>query len=135
MSRKAKQSNVDPQTAASNTYNDMAGGQKNISIGPKLVPIKLSETNWSCDATTARQCVAGSSLAIYNTSTSTVYSIRFGKSSSVAAAAAGAVDSDGNAAIPCHPGFWTYVAAGYETWFITQNAALLVYIIEDDSKL
>lgn len=135
MARKSINQNTDPQAAANNTYNDLAGGQKNISIGPKLLPIKVSETSWTTDATTARQCIAGASFAVYNSTASTLYSITFGKNSSVVAAAAGTVDAFGNVSIACKPNDWTYVAAGNETWFITQNAALLVYIIADDTKL
>lgn len=135
MARKSINQNTDPQAVANNTYNDLAGGQKNISIGPKLLPIKLSETSWTTDATTARQCIAGASLAIYNSAASTLYSITFGKTSSVASAASGSVDASGNVSVACKPNDWTYLAAGMETWFITSNAALLVYIIADDTKL
>ena len=134
MARKSMNSNTDPQAAANNTYNDLAGGQKNIDIGAKYLPIKLGEASWTTDATTARQCIAGSSIAIFNNST-TVYTITFGKNSSVVAGVVGAVDADGNVSIPCPAGLWSFAASGNETWFITQNAALSVYIIADDTKL
>ena len=92
MARKSMNSNTDPQAAANNTYNDLAGGQKNIDIGAKYLPIKLGEASWTTDATTARQCIAGSSIAIFNNST-TVYTITFGKNSSVVAGVVGAVDA------------------------------------------
>ena len=134
MARKAKDGNFDPQTAASNTYNDAAGGQKNIDIGPKFLPISIGTGSWTTDATTARQMQAGTSIAIYNTS-ATAYAVTFGQTSAVVAQAAGAVDAAGNVGIPCAGSSWTYVAAGADTWLITSNAALLVFIIDDHTKL
>lgn len=134
MSRKAKNENFDPQVAASNTYNDIAGGQKNIDIGPKLLPIKLSETSWTTDGSTARQVQKGTSIALFNNGT-VAYTITFGQDNTVTAGAAGAVDANGNVSIPCKPGTWSYVAAGNDTWLITNNALLLVFIIDDHTKL
>lgn len=134
MERKGDVKNFDPQLAASNSYNDPSGGQKNLQVGPKLKPIKLTETSWTVDATTARQLVRGASLAIYNTS-GTLYSARFGQDSTVVAAASGAVDANGNVAIPCQPNTWTYLANSEDSWVVTENAALLVYIIDDHTVI
>jgi len=134
MERKGKNKNFDPQLTSSNTYNDPAGGQKNLQVGPKLKPIQLSATSWTTDATTARQVQAGTQLAIYNNST-TLYGVRFGQDSSIAAAAAGAVDAAGNVSCACKPSDWTYLAASEDTWVIAQNVALLVYIIDDHTTM
>lgn len=132
--RKGKRQNFDPQVAASNSYNDPSGGQKNLQVGPKLKPIQLTSTSWTTDATTARQVPAGTQLAIYNNS-NTLYGARFGSTSSVTAGASGAVDVDGNPSIPCKPADWTYLSSGEMEWVITQNAALLVFIIDDHTTL
>ena len=134
MERKGKNKNFDPQLTSSNTYNDPAGGQKNLQVGPKLKPIQLSATSWTTDATTARQIQAGTQLAIYNNS-ATLYGVRFGQDSSVAAGAAGTVDAAGNVSCACKPNDWTYLAASEDTWVIAQNVALLVYIIDDHTTM
>lgn len=134
MERKGKNKNFDPQLTASNSYNDPAGGQKNLSVGPKLKPIQLGATSWTTDATTARQIQAGTQLAIYNNS-AVLYSARFGQDSTVTAAASGAVDANGNVACACKPNDWTYLAASEDTWVITQNALLLVFIIDDHTTM
>lgn len=132
--RKGKNANFDPQLAASNSYNDPAGGQKNLQVGPKIKPIQLAAASWTTDATTARQIPAGSQLAIYNNS-STLYAVRFGEDNTVTAAAAGAVDANGKVAIACKPNDWTYLASGEDTWVISQNALLLVFLIDDHTVL
>lgn len=132
--RKGRRQNFDPQVAASNSYNDPSGGQKNVQVGPKLKPIQLGANSWTADATSARQLQAGTQLAIYNNS-NTLYGIRFGATSAVTAGAAGSVDADGNPSIPCKPADWTYLSSGEMEWVIAQNAALLVFIIDDHTIL
>lgn len=132
--RKHINSNTDPQEAASLSFDHHSGGQKNLMIGPKFLPISTGTGAFTTDATTAKQVEKGTALAIYNNSV-TLYSITCGLTSSVAAAASGVVDAAGNASVACKPGDWTYVSVGLENWIITQNAALLVYIIADDTKL
>ena len=134
MERKGKNKNFDPQLTASNSYNDPAGAQKNVAVGPKLKPIQLAASSWTTDATIARQIQAGTQLAIYNNS-AVLYSATFGQTSSVAAAAAGAVDAVGNVSCACKPNDWTYLAASEDTWVITQNALLLVFIIDDHTTM
>ena len=124
----------DPNHIETHQYNDYAGGQKNLSVGPALIPIKLTETSWTLDCTTPQRVGAGSHLAIYNTS-GTTYSIRFGDDASVAAGAVGTIDSNGMAAIPCKGNDWTYLASSEMDWAVTNNAALLVFLIQDDTMM
>lgn len=131
--RRSSDENFDVQKTASDTYNEESGAQKNIEIGPKLIPIKLSETSWTTDATTARRVGNGTNLAVYNSS-ATLYGIRFGKDSSVVAGAAGTVDANGNVSLPCQSG-WTYFSSGEDLWVITQNASLLVFIVKDHTYM
>lgn len=132
--RKGKNVNFDPQMVASHSYNDHAGAQKNVSVGPKLEAIKLSETSYTTDASTVRRVGFGKQLAIYNNS-STLYSVTFGDTSAVAAAASGATTATGIVSIPCKPNDWTYVASGEHDWVITNNVLLLVFIIKDHTEM
>ena len=128
--RKGNMENFDPQVAASNSYNDLAGAQKNVSVGPKLKAIKLGEASYTTDATTARQIPKGTQLAIYNNSGS-AESVTFGSTSAVASAAAGTVTAAGVVSIALKPNDWTYVSAGKDSWVITSSANALVYVIDD----
>lgn len=133
MERKGKQTNYDPQTASSHSYNDLAGGQKNVSIGPKLKPIKLTETSFTTDATTARQVGAGASLWIYNNGS--VASITTGKTSAVASLAPGVTDAAGHVGVALQPNSWNQIAVGEDSWIITSAATALVYILEDHTYI
>lgn len=134
MERKGKSKNFDPQVTASNSYNDPAGAQKNVDVGAKLKPIQIADMSWTTDATTARQVPAGTQLMVYNNA-GAVGSVRFGQDSSVVSGAAGAVDANGNVAIPCKPNDWTLVASSTDTWVVTSAATLLVFIIDDHTTM
>lgn len=132
--RTGKKVNYDSQLTASNTYNDYAGGQKNLSVGPVLQPMRTG-SSWSTDASaTALELPAGTQLAIYNT-TSTAGTVRFGIDSSVTAGTAGSVDANGSPSIVCKPNDWTYACCGERTFIKTSANTLLVYVIQDDTVL
>lgn len=131
--RRRSDENFDVQKTASETYNEESGAQKNIEIGPKLLPIKLSETSWTTDATTARQVGTGINVAIYNSS-STLYGVRFGEANTITAGASGTVDANGKVSLPCAPNSWTYFASENDSWIISQNVALLVFIVKDHTN-
>jgi hypothetical protein len=133
--RQGNKVNYDSQTAASNTYNDYAGAQKNISVGPVLQPIRVGDApGWSCDASTVKELPPGTQLAIYNNA-GAVGSVTFGKLASVASAAPGTVDADGSPSIACKPNDWTYACCGERTFVITSANTLLVYVIQDHTVL
>jgi hypothetical protein len=124
---------VDPSSIATNTYNDAVGAQKNMEAGHHLLPIPAGGA-FTCDATTARAIEKGKTLAIYNT-TSTLYSATLGDSAAMASLAPGATDASGNVGIPCIGNNWTYIA-NYDRQFVrTSNAALLVFIVKDESNV
>ena len=134
MQRKGKDVNFDPQVCASNSYSDLAGAQKNVSVGAKLIPIKLSETSYTTDGTVARSVQKGAQLAIYNNS-GLAASINFGKTSAVSLLSAGATDSDGYVGIILKPNDWNYVAVGEDSWFISSASTALIYIVDDHTLI
>lgn len=123
----------DPSSITNLIYNQAAGAQKNTEVGRHLVALGDGSNGYTTDATTRRSLgEAGKNLAIYNTS-STLYAVTTGDST-VTALASGAV-SGNFVGIPCQPNTWTYVACNEDKFVITQNAALLVFIIEDDTYI
>lgn len=132
--RTGKKVNYDSQTTSSNTYNDYAGAQKNVTVGALLEPIRTG-SSWSTDASaTALELPAGTQLAIYNNNT-TVGTVRFGTDSSVTAGTVGDVDGSGSPSIACKPTDWTYVCCGERTFIKTSANTLIVYVIKDDTVL
>lgn len=125
-------------------YNKYSGAFKNIQSGPSLEPLKDASGTNTTDATTARSIAKGAIVAVFNNST-TVYAITFGLETGMAALAPGAIDANGRSGLPCEPQAWTYFTAGIEygaagndndlvrNWVRTNNAALLVYTVKDDS--
>ena len=63
--RKAKD-NFDPSSVDSNSYNDEAGARKVIQVGPKLIPLNLTATTWTTDASTRRKVGKGKIIAVFN---------------------------------------------------------------------
>ena len=131
--RKGKHRNFDSQHAASNTYNDYAGAQKNLSVGPVLQPIRTG-SGWTCDATTVQELPAGTQVAIYNNS-AVVGAVAFSTVLAVTVGAVGSVDVNGSPTIACKPADWTYICCGERTFIQTSAATLLVYVIQDDTVL
>ena len=130
--RTGKKVNYDSQAAASNTYNDYAGGQKNLSIGPVLEPIRIG-SSWSTDASsTALELPAGAQIMIFNTALTTGV-VRFGADSTVTAGTVGSVDANGSVSIACRAGDWTYLCCGERSFVKTSANTLIVYLIKDDT--
>jgi hypothetical protein len=125
---------IDAGSSEGVIYNKYAGAQKNIEVGSNLKPIKLSETSWTLDATTARRVGKGAQVFIYNNS-STVYTVRFGSTSSVTSGAVADIDANGQATLPCKANDWTRVSSGTLDWMIANNASLLVYLLIDDTEI
>jgi hypothetical protein len=136
MERKGKSENFDPQVASSNSYNDLAGAQKNLQVGPKLQPIKLGTEpiTYTTDASTARQLPKGTQLAIYNNS-GTLGAITFSNDPAVTALAAGVTDSAGHVGLPLKANDWSYFTLGKDAWFRTTANTSLVYIIDDHTQI
>lgn len=126
---------VDPALIANNQYNESAGAQKQIDVGPKLIPLDLGTTTPTTSAVTLKALPSmGRSIAVYNNA-GTLGSITFGVAGQVSLAA-GAVDAVTKAVgIPCQPNTWTYLSAGSATHVIASAATLLVFLIDDQSSL
>ena len=115
-------------------YNPAAGAQKSLLVGPRLEPIPVA-SGWT---TNAASVVAlpqlGMNLAIYNNA-GTAGSVTVGKASTVAALAIGAVDASGNVGVACPPNAWTYLSMGSNQYIITNAATLIVYVVEDPTRI
>lgn len=114
-------------------YNEAAGADKNLSVGGFYEPLNLNATTFTTDATTSRKIRSGTSIAIYNNS-STLYSVTISETS-IAALAPGAVDPNGNVGVPCKPNDWTLVNMAEKNYLITNNVALLVFKIKDETYI
>ena len=114
-------------------YNPASGGQKSLIVGPRLLPIPIS-TGFTTNASAGLALPnLGINLAIYNNS-GTAGSATI--SSAVAASLAiGATDASGNVGVACAPNAWTYLSNGANRYLITSAATLIVYIIEDPTKI
>ena len=123
---------ADPSLVSASTYNQAVGAQKNMDMGHHLRPISIDGTTYTTDLTTSRGVGKGKTLAIYNNS-STLYSVTLGDST-VTSLAPGVV-SGANAGIPCQPNTWTYVATYDKDWAITNNVALLCFVVEDPTYI
>lgn len=100
-------------------YNSMAGGQKNISIGPAL--------EYVGPLTAATKIEQGSQLYIYNTGA--LAYVTMGSDNTITAGTAPAADT-----FPCKAADYTlYSAADYK--YIKGTAALHLYVLRDESKV
>lgn len=129
----------DPHSVVNNSYNEYAGAEKNIQVGPVLKPLKLTAITFTTDASTLRKISKGSQLAIYNNA-GAVGSVVVSKLQTRTLLAPGAVDNTagdgyGDVGIPCAPNAWTYVSVWDNSVVITSAATLLVFTIEDDSSV
>lgn len=126
----------DAGSIANMQYNEKSGAQKQVDVGPKLMPLPGGGTP-TCDAFTAVQSIpAGKSLAIYNNS-ATLGTVAFGDSAAELATitAAGTVLANGQPVIPCKPNDWTIISAGEQTFVKTSATTLLVYLIDDETSI
>lgn len=125
----------DPSLIANLQYNEKSGAQKQVDVGPKLIPLDAGTATPTTSAATIKALPSmGKSLAIYNNA-GTIASVTFGAAGQVSLAA-GAVDAVTKAVgIPCKPNDWTYLSAGEATHVIASAATLLVFIIDDDTSI
>jgi hypothetical protein len=113
------------------SYNDPAGAIKVVPAGPFLRP--LDSSTLTCDASTkTKMSLRGVMLAIYNNDTS-VHSITIGDST-ITALGAGVIGGT-FVGIPCVPNQYTYVNTYIYDYIITDSNKLLVFIVEDDTKM
>lgn len=124
----------DPSAISNYQYNESAGAQKQVDVGPKLTGIPTATTPITvCNAAPVPLPSKGRSVAVYNNAGS-MATITFGDanvtSQAIGVTQAGTTSSVG---IPCPPNAWTHLSAGDATHLITSAATLFVFLIEDDS--
>ena len=123
----------DPLQIEAIEYNVESGGKKSLMVGPRLIPIQIAggyTTNVSAGVVLPN---LGVCLAIYNNA-GAVGSVTI--SPAVAASLApGVTDGVGNVGVACPPNAWTYLSAGFNQYIISSAATILVYIIEDPTRL
>jgi hypothetical protein len=118
------------------TYNEPAGAQKQLSVGPHLVPLNDGASGFTTDATTIRAMRRGTALAIFNTNATTVYAATIRGASTGTALASGVTDPiTGEVGVPCAPLSWTYLNSYDKQYVITNNVALQVFEIFDESYI
>lgn len=119
-------------------YNPASGGEKSLTVGPRLLPIPVVVTGsptWKTDVSAATALPdLGMNLAIYNNA-GAAGAVTVGQSSAVASLAIGAVDVNGNVGVACPPNAWTYLSMGANKWIISSAATIIVYIIEDPTRI
>lgn len=127
----------DPNIIDNLEYSNSAGSKKVSEVGRHLIPLKFisgGAVAYTTDASTARRLdKAGACLAVYNSDT-TLHAVTV-STASIAALAAGTTDVNGNVGIPCAPGAWTYIACDSALFVITNDATLLVFLIDDESSI
>jgi hypothetical protein len=116
------------------TYNAYSGAFKNLEAGHYLLPLLAGTANATTDATTVKTARLGSTLAVFNTNATTVYSITLSKANTVAAGTAGTVVGE-DVSVPCKPLDWTYLNTYDKQFLITEDADLLVFVVADDSYI
>lgn len=123
----------DPDQIKAVEYNPASGGQKSLTVGPRLIPIQIA-SGWTTDAS-AKVALPffGANLAIYNNA-GAVGSVTIGDTT-ITALAPGVTNPAGNVGVACPPNAWTYVSAGNNRFVFTSAATLLVYIIEDPTRI
>lgn len=117
-------------------YNQIAGAQKQMDVGAKLLAVPVStNVNGTTDVSGGTALPSlGRSVAIYNNS-GTVGAVAFGQVLITAPPVAGTVASDGTVGIPCAPNAWTYLSAGDAQFIRTSSANLYTFLIADDTTL
>lgn len=125
---------VSGNDAQSLEYNPASGGQKSLIVGPRLLPIPLTATTWTTDASTRRALpYLGANIAVYNNS-GTVASIVIG-GIAIVTLAPGVTDASGNVGVALPPNQWTYLSMSNNQYVITSGATALVYIMEDPTRI
>lgn len=133
--RRPKERTFDPNHIETTIYNNTSGGQKNLSTGPLLEPIKIDDSTYTCDATIVKQIPEGTVFWIYNNSVS-VRTVRFGSVNTITSSGVpGTCYADGTVDIACVPGEYTQLTSSSYNWIIASSADLKVYIMQDDSYI
>lgn len=118
-------------------YNPASGAQKSLIVGPRLLPIPVVAAGVASTTTNAAAGlilpILGASLAIYNNS-GTAGSVTISPASALSLAI-GVTDAAGNVGVACPPNSYTYLAAGNNQYIITSAATLIVYIIQDPTRI
>lgn len=126
----------DPSSIDNIVYNDAAGANKVSQVGTRLLPIPLvttGVTSYVTDASTNRVLPKkGALLAVYNNSVA-IHSVTLGESAAQTSLAAGITDATGHVGIPCPAGQWTYIACGTSQYVITDDAVVMVFLVDDAS--
>lgn len=112
-------------------YNPASGGQKSLTVGPRLVPIPAPGNTYTTNVSAAPTPLPalGGLIAVYNNA-GTAGSITIG-GPAITALAIGATDAAGNVGVACPPNAWTYLAMSNNLYVISSAATLITYIIED----
>ena len=132
--RRRANNNYDPNNISNNSYNDGAGAQKNLPVGPYLKPIQTGAATYITDISAAAVRVGkGVSLSIFN-NTATVQSVTIG-GSTVASLAAGIVDANGKVGIALKAYEWTHVNTYDNDYIISSANTVICYVVEDDTYI
>jgi len=123
----------DPDQIKSVEYNPASGGQKSLTVGPRLIPIQIAGGYTTNVSTKTALPYLGANLAIYNNA-GAVGAVTIGDTT-ITALAPGAVDANGNVGAACPPNAWSYLSAGNNQFIISTASTLLVYIIEDPTRI
>lgn len=126
----------DPSIIDNLKYNEAAGADKNMSIGPKLIPLGDGAGGFTTDASTVKILPkGGANLVIFNKSATVAYSATVGDSS-VSAQAIGAVQAGTQfVGVACPPNTYTYISCGNDNYVVTNNNNLVVYLIDDNTYM
>ena len=123
----------DPDQIKVVEYNPASGGQKSLIVGPRLLPIPIA-SGYTTDASgKVALPFIGANIAIYNNANA-VGSVTIG-GSAITALAVGATDAAGNVGVACPPNAWTYLSMCNNQWVFTSANTLLVYMIEDPTRI
>jgi hypothetical protein len=121
----------DPASIAAIQYNEKAGAQKQLTVGPSLMPLPGNVTVANAAPVNIGM---GKIIAIYNNS-GTLATVAFGADNTVTVGAAGSLDGSNNPSIPCKPNDWTYLSNGEKPYILTSAATLLTFLVDDDTLI
>ena len=113
--KRVSNKSFDTNDAQSNSYNEPAGGFKQVNIGPKL--------KYLGTAASATPIGTGKQLAIYSAALAFVTM----GNSSVASLALG------SGGIPVLAGVWNYLSMGEDSHIIASAATVYIFEIVDDT--
>ena len=128
----------DPSVVELLTYNEKTGARKALNVGASLLPLGNGAGGYTTNASTAPLPLpsAGCQVYVYNSS-SALYAVTLGDNT-MTAQSPGAVQVGGSApfvGVPCQPNAWTWVSSGQWNYVATNNAALLVFLVDDPTYI